>query len=184
MFGNLSIYIRLTILSAILSFTVCSPGMAHADQKRRDKADIPEAFRATDHPLPRFASLAADKVNMRAGPTRDYPVQWVYKRKNLPVEIVLEYESWRKVRDPAGDTGWIHQSLLSAKRYVRIDHSRDVIAREEPRGDSQPAIRLKPDVIARLKQCQKRYCKLSVGGYQGWVQRKMLWGVYADEKLD
>jgi SH3-like domain-containing protein len=121
---------------------------------------------------------------MRAGPARDYPVQWVYTRKNLPVEITLEYGSWRKIRDPDGDTGWIHQSLLSPHRYARIEHRDEVIAYRRPDHNSQPAIRLEPGVIARLKQCERQFCELNVGGYAGWVQRKMLWGIYAEEKLD
>ena len=180
----MSFYIRLIIFIAIFCLFVVNAVSVEAGQKRSAGDDIPETFRSTGQPLPRFASLAADKVNMRAGPARDYPVQWVYTRKNLPVEITLEYGSWRKIRDPEGDTGWVHQSLLSPKRYVRIESRREVIARRRPDRTSKPAIRLEAGVIARLKQCEKKYCKLNVGGYSGWVRRKMLWGIYADEKLD
>src|ERR1700757_4096765 len=71
-------------------------------------------------PLPRFASLRSDEVNVRTGPGTRYPVDWVFKRKGMPVEIVAEFENWRKNRDLQGASGWVHQSLLTGKRSFLI----------------------------------------------------------------
>src|SRR3990167_9515481 len=73
-------------------------------------------LQASGLPLPRFVSLRAEEVNMRAGPGVRYPVDWVYKRKNMPVEVIAEFGTWRKVRDIQGTQGWIHQSMLSSNR--------------------------------------------------------------------
>ena len=76
------------------------------------------ALAATDSglPVPRFVTLRADKVNVRAGPGARYPVEWVFERKGMPVEIVAEFDTWRKVRDIQGTEGWVHQNLLSSRR--------------------------------------------------------------------
>ena len=66
-------------------------------------------------PIPRFVSLSADKVFVRTGPALRYPIKWVYQRENMPVEIIQEFDTWRKIRDMDGDDGWVHQSLLSAR---------------------------------------------------------------------
>src|SRR5215471_20860346 len=71
-------------------------------------------------PIPRFATLKSDEVNVRTGPGSRYPVDWVFKRKGMPVEIVAEYEVWRKIRDWQGASGWVHQSLLTGKRSFII----------------------------------------------------------------
>jgi len=78
------------------------------------------AFRSTELPLPRFVSLRSDKVFMRFGPGKQYPIKWVYERKWLPVEIILEFDTWRKIRDHAGEEGWVHQSLLSDRRETAL----------------------------------------------------------------
>ena len=75
-------------------------------------------------PLPRFVSLRADQVNLRTGPGVQYPVEWVYQRKDLPVEIITEYRTWRKIRDWQSTQGWVHQSMLSGKRSIIVTGKR------------------------------------------------------------
>src|SRR5258708_20816133 len=76
--------------------------------------------KGTGLPLPRFASLRADEVNVRAGPGARYPIEWVFKRKGMPVEIVAEYENYRKIKDWQGAGGWAHHSLLPGQRTFII----------------------------------------------------------------
>ncbi len=76
--------------------------------------------KSTGLPLPRYVSLRAEEVNMRTGPGVRYPVDWVYKRRNLPVEIIAEFGTWRKIRDVEGAQGWIHQSMLSNRRTFSV----------------------------------------------------------------
>ena len=71
---------------------------------------------ATSLPLPRFAALRSDEVNLRAGPGTRYPIEWVYKRRELPVQIQREFEVWRLVQDPDGIKGWVHQATLTGRR--------------------------------------------------------------------
>ena len=79
-----------------------------------------QAGRSTGLPLPRFVSLAADRVNVRFGPGKQYPINWVFARKGLPVEIIEEFDTWRKIRDYDGEEGWIHSSLLSSRRTIMV----------------------------------------------------------------
>ena len=70
--------------------------------------------------LPRFISLRADRVNMRTGPGGQYPIEWLYRRRSLPVEVIAEYKNWRKIRDWQGTQGWVHQSMLSRHRTIIV----------------------------------------------------------------
>src|SRR5579864_875220 len=101
---------------ALTAFGLCVPpllpaGLAAGEAQAADK-NAP-VHRGSGLPIPRFASLRSDEVNVRTGPGTRYPVDWVFKRKGMPVEIVAEYENWRKIRDWQGASGWVHQSLLS-----------------------------------------------------------------------
>ncbi|HKH69397.1 MAG TPA: SH3 domain-containing protein, partial [Reyranella sp.] len=77
-----------------------------------DKSAAAQQRKGSGLPIPRFASLRSDEVNVRTGPGPRYPIDWVFKRKAMPVEIVAEFENWRKIRDWQGASGWVHQSLL------------------------------------------------------------------------
>lgn len=137
----------------------------------------------TGLPLPRFASLAADEVNLRTGPGQRYPIVWIYKKKGLPVEIMNEFDTWRKIRDVTGDEGWVHQSMLSGRRYGII---RETIAylHTKPLLDSVPVVRLEPGVMVRMPECLKDWCRLRLDTFEGWAKKVNLWGVYNDEKFE
>ena len=120
-------------------------------------------FRSTDLPLPRFVSLDASKVYSRAGPGQNYPIKWVYQKESLPVEIIQEYEGWRKVRDIKGDVGWIHKTLLTGKRTVLVQSKDIVFLHEKNNQDSRVKVHLEPGVIAKLELCQKSWCKIKTG---------------------
>ena len=143
------------------------------------------ALAATDSslPVPRFVTLRADKVNVRAGPGARYPVEWVFERKGMPVEIVAEFDTWRKVRDIQGTEGWVHQNLLSSRRGVVITGVVRTL-RREPREDSAAVARAEPDVIGQLLECQAEWCRVEVAGLRGWLKRGELWGVYPHEKVE
>lgn len=142
-------------------------------------------FRSTKYPLPRYVSLRADEVYVRSGPGERYPVKWIYRKNRLPVEIILEYENWRKIRDFQGEEGWVHQSLLSGNRTGLI-RSEDgtVNVYEKPDTTVRLAARAENLAVVDLKKCQPDWCNISASGYGGWVQRKFIWGVYADENFD
>ena len=132
--------------------------------------------------LPRFVSLRANEVNVRTGPGTRFPIKWVLKRRSLPVEIVAEFENWRKIRDWQNGTGWVHQSTLTGKRTVFIvDRTRTL--RREPSKRAAPVARAEPKVIGRLLACNGRWCRVQILGYRGWLLRTEFWGVYPDETV-
>lgn len=140
------------------------------------------AQQRSDLPVPRYVSLRSDEVNVRAGPGRQYPVEWVLRRRNLPVEILAEFELWRKIRDPQGAEGWVHHSMLSGRRRAVVTgQMRTLLRRPDPQ--SNPVARVEPGVIAELLECEGEWCRLDAGGFRGWLRRAELWGVYANETV-
>lgn len=136
-------------------------------------------------PLPRFASLRAGEVNVRTGPGVQYPVDWVFQRQGLPVEVIAEYRTWRKIRDWQGTQGWVHQSLLAGKRTVIvIGGTRALLAK--PEADAKAVVQLEAGVVANLVNCpeQSTWCRIEVDGFDGWLRRVDFWGVLKDEVTD
>ncbi len=145
-------------------------------------------YRSSGLPLPRFVSLAKDEVNVRAGPGKQYPVKWVVMRKGLPVEVILEFEHWRKVKDHEGQEGWVYHTLLSGKRTALIIGDENIPAYEQSTYDNTKKTRiniyLEPLSKVSVEKCDRFSCKVSAVGYSGWVERKSLWGVYEHENID
>lgn len=137
-------------------------------------------------PLPRFVSLRSDQVNMRAGPGVRYPVDWVYLRRNLPVEVIAEFDTWRKIRDPDGAEGWVHQSMLAGRRTMIVSAAEKVMLRRTADGSATAAAWLEPGVQGKLIQCprESQFCRIEVDAYQGWLKRSELWGVYKAEVVE
>jgi SH3-like domain-containing protein len=136
-------------------------------------------------PLPRFVSLRSDEVNLRTGPGVRYPVDWIYTRRDLPVEVIAEFEAWRKIRDWQGAEGWVHQSMLSARRMVVVTGSQRLL-RAEPDEKSPALAKLDANVVGRLFSCPKAkiYCRVDVDNIQGWLKRDEFWGVYSGEFIE
>ncbi|MEM8833114.1 MAG: SH3 domain-containing protein [Pseudomonadota bacterium] len=135
-------------------------------------------------PIPRFISLAKNKVFMRTGPGLRYPIRWVYTKKQMPIEVIQEFDTWRKVRDVDGAEGWIHQSLLSGKRTALAQGEEGAIMLKKPESAARPVAMIESGVILTLESCAQKWCKATVDGFKGWIEKKSLWGVYADEELD
>jgi SH3-like domain-containing protein len=138
-------------------------------------------------PVPRYVSLKSDHVNVRAGPTKDNDVAWVYTRSGLPVEITAEFENWRRVRDSEGAEGWVYHSLLSGRRTAVITmKTKDELAPLYDRADETSAVaaRLQAGVVAQVKKCTSGWCRVTGNGFDGWIEQQRLWGVYANEKVD
>lgn len=141
-----------------------------------------QAGRTTGLPLPRFVSLGADEVNLRFGPGEGYPIAWILTREGLPVEIVEEFDTWRKVRLHDGDLGWIHGSLLSSRRTVLVADAIRAL-RQTPDPDARIVLRAEPGVIGQLLDCDGSWCRVEIEGRRGWLQRAEFWGVLPDETL-
>lgn len=134
------------------------------------------SFAKSGLPVPRFVSLGTDKANLRSGPGKRYPIGWVFVRRGLPLEVIAEYEQWRKIRDVDGAVGWIHRSLLSNRHNATVtgQHPRPLLRQPEPNADV--IAHLEPGVIGRLINCEKNWCHFEVGGRRGWINRSNLWG--------
>lgn len=137
--------------------------------------------------LPRFVSLKSDRVNVRRGPSSDHAIAWVYNRKALPVEIIAEFEHWRRVRDSDGEEGWVYQSLLTGRRTAVVApwiQGKTVPMLHDPETQASVVALLGPGVIGEVESCSGSWCRLSVGGYEGWLDQAMLWGVYPGERIE
>lgn len=171
-----------TALAALIAVLMAGPVALAADAQAKGASGLP---------LPRFASLKSDRVNLRAGPSTEYPTSWVYKRAGLPLEIVKEFEGWREVRDADGSSGWVLQSFLSGRRTALV------LPWEVKAGKPVPQVALKSSdsasagataqieagVIANLHACDRKWCYVTVGDFRGYLEQKQLWGVYENEVI-
>ena len=123
-----------------------------------------------------FLTLRNDKVNLRQGPSFDYPVKIFYKKKFLPVLIQDKSDNFRKVRDHENNSGWIHISQLSKKKAaITIDD--DLILFSNSTIYSNPLAILKKGRLVRIIKCKDEWCKINTGEFKGWLQKKSLWGL-------
>jgi SH3-like domain-containing protein len=147
----------------------------------------PATGSVTGLPLPRFAALRSDEVNMRSGPGTRFPIEWTYQRRELPVEIVREFELWRRIRDPEGTEGWVHQSTLMGRRsfIVRGAPGSEVMLRRRAEDQAQPVARLRPGVVGRLRACEPNspWCEAQIGEFRGHIKRADIWGVGPAEEV-
>lgn len=141
------------------------------------------AVKTSGLPVPRFVTLRSNEVNVRTGPGSRYPIEWVFTRKDMPVEITQEFDTWRRIRDWEGSEGWVHQSMLSGRRGAVITGDVRTL-REEPSQAAAVVARAKPGVIGSLKKCLNGWCQLDIQGYRGWLAQGEFWGAYTNEKVD
>lgn len=134
----------------------------------------------TGMPMPRFAVLTRDEVNVRTGPGERYPIDWVFTRKHMPVQIVGEYEHWRKIRDFEGTEGWVHKAMLSGQKAVMFIKG-GFMLRREASYNSAPVVKVEQTVTANLEECVDGWCFVEVGGFKGWAQHDYLWGVETED---
>ena len=139
-------------------------------------------------PLPRFVSLADDRVNARAGPGFRFPINWVYLRKGFPVEVIDEFGHWRRTKDIDGVMGWIHLSMLSGKRAVIVVSNDPNVVRptlhRHPNKQSTPVARAEAGVHGRLLECvEEGWCRVELTPFRGWLRREVLWGIYEEEQI-
>ena len=149
--------------------------------------EAPRPLGPSGLPIPRFVSLKAEKVNVRRGPSSDHAVAWVFQRKGLPVEIVAEFENWRRVRDSDGSEGWILQNMLSGKRTAVIapwKQGQSLPLRSSAGETGGLVAKIGTGVVADIEACDGNWCELTAAGYDGYVEQTQLWGVYPGEKVD
>lgn len=170
-----------TLLAALIGFTTAVVSAQPAFAQSAGKG-------ASGLPLPRFVSLKSKRVNIRIGPSTDYPVSWMYLKSGTPMEIIQEYDNWRRVRDAEGTEGWVNQALLSGERtaiaapWMR-GKGDDVFVnmRREPQNGSAVVAKLQPGVVIQMNQCNGDWCHAIAGAAEGWVSQAEIWGAYPGE---
>lgn len=139
------------------------------------------------YPLPRFVSLKSDRVNVRLGPSREHDIAWTFVKSGLPVEIVQEFDNWRRIRDWEGKEGWVFHSLLSGRRTALVtpwEKSNRTPLRQRSKSDAIIVAELDPFVLATVTECSGGWCKVQGEGFEGWLDQTRLFGVYPDELFE
>ena len=124
-----------------------------------------------------FLSLKNNKVNLRQGPSFEYPIKLTYKKKYLPILILGKSETWRKIKDFESNSGWIHVSQLSKKKSA-INKKNNSVLYKKPTIYSKPIAKLEIGRLMLIKKCKTKWCKITSGGYEGWIFKSSLWGKF------
>ncbi len=153
--------------------------------------------RETGLPLPRFVSLKFNKVNLRVGPGRKYTINWLYKMRGLPVEIIQEFDQWRRIRDSEGTTGWVLNSQLSSRRtgivapwekpkiaFGDTVRASFINGKGEASDDSSTVAHLQAGLMVSIGECESRWCEVEAQDTKFWLQQDHIWGVYPGELVD
>jgi SH3-like domain-containing protein len=138
-------------------------------------------------PIPRFVSLKSAEVNVRRGPGVDHETAWTFKRMALPVEITAEWDTWRRVRYVDGSEGWVLGALLSGKRTVMIapwSKEPTLPLRARAKEDARITARLEPNVLANIKICDGKWCRIEGKDFEGWIAQGNVWGAYPNEIVE
>lgn len=177
--------VRMTTKSAIrffaalfLSVLLIAPVLVQAQTTKTGQ---------TGYPVPRFVSLKSDRVNVRVGPSREHDIAWTYVKSGLPVEIIQEFDNWRRIRDWEGKEGWVFHSLLSGRRTALVtpwEKSNRTPLRQRSKSDAIIVAELEPFVLADVKECSGGWCKVQGEKFEGWLDQTRLFGVYPDELFE
>ncbi len=136
--------------------------------------------------IPRFVSLRSNHINARSGPGARYPIEWVYMQKSAPVKIIAEFELWRKIKDWQGSESWVHKSMLSGKRSVKVitPGENNVYAKDDFK--AKIIAKVEDEVVGEIEKCpvNNSFCKIKFASITGWVPRQNLYGIYPEEIID
>ena len=123
-----------------------------------------------------FRTLRNDKVNLRQGPSFEYPIKIIYKKKFLPLLIQDSSDNFRKVRDHENNTGWIHISQLSKKKAAIVISDNEIMFKSSTIFSNPVAI-LKEGRFVKIKKCKELWCKVETNDHKGWIKKDSLWGL-------
>jgi len=135
--------------------------------------------------LPRMVSLRSSLVNARSGPGIRYPIEWVYKQKGAPVEIVSEFELWRKIKDWEGSETWVHKAMLSDRRFARVTTPGENNIYAKPENGAKVVAKVEDGAVGEIEECPAKsdMCLIKFDNVQGWMQRSVLFGIYDEEEI-
>ena len=157
---------------------MCSFNFAQAQQSANDGE--------SGLSLPRFVSLRSNHINARSGPGSRYPIEWVYMQKSAPVEVVAEFELWRKIKDWQGSETWVHKSMLVGKRFAKVTTlgENNIYAKQDDK--SKVVAKVEDETIAEIVKCTKSsdFCLVKFNSVEGWMPRQSLYGIYEEEQIE
>lgn len=134
-------------------------------------------------PVPYFVSLGSGEVNLRTGPGVRYPIDWVYQRRAIPVEVIGVFDHWRQIRDWQGTEGWVHQNMLSTRRTLIVTGNQRTL-RREPNADATAIAEVGPGVLGEIRGCEGDWCEVEIAGRAGFLPREAFWGTYPAETIE
>lgn len=132
--------------------------------------------------VPRFVSIKPSKAYLRAGPGERFPVEWVYVRPGLPVEVISEWGIWRQLRDSEGTVGWMNKNLLTGERHAIVTRTVRTLY-EGPDLQAKIVWRIEPGAVVAVVMCDGQWCRVTRDGKAGYILRSQLWGVYDTETI-
>lgn len=180
--ANLVKIISVVTAVAFISLSLNNTAYAQSEEK------ITTPVGKSGLPLPRFVSLKTARANIRVGPGREYAVSWLFVKAGLPVEIIQEYDNWRRIRDADGTEGWIYQALLSGKRtaitapWEKSGRLLELLTSPVPTANI--VAKVEAGVIANIEECTGEWCLLKIDKIRGWLPQRELWGAYPGEVFD
>ncbi len=178
--------LRLIASAALLGVLIHSPLASAQGAAATGQATI--TLGPSGLPLPRFVSLKPSRVNSRVGPGANYSVNWMYVKAGLPMEVIQEFDTWRRVRDSDGAEGWINQSMLSGRRTAIVtpwQRNKDVRVNRlyKPNKDARVIAMIEPGVMGTIKACDGQWCEMTFDGHTGWLAQSLVWGAYPGEHV-
>ena len=182
-----SVFVALAVAGAVMiAAPVTTQAQANTEPSMKTGSSVKTG--PSGLPLPRFVSLKSGRVNMRIGPGLSYAVNWMYLKSGLPVEIIQEYDNWRRVRDAEGAEGWINQALLSGRRtgiaapwFKGKEAAIELFAK--PEEEARAVVRVEPGAIGSIKACNGDWCEMEFAGHSGWINQSLVWGAYPGEAV-
>lgn len=179
--------------AALLCLPAASGGIAQADDRIATaalEAGAPERApgTATGLPVPRYVSLKSGRANVRRGPGTDFPIDWVYRKTGVPLEVIAESNNWRRIRDHEGDGGWIWHTMLAGERSAIVDVAAadggPVALHAEAGAEAEIVAYAEKGLVARVTACTGSWCHVEAQGQEGWMAQSALWGVYPGERFE
>ncbi|HRJ11958.1 MAG TPA: SH3 domain-containing protein [Alphaproteobacteria bacterium] len=139
------------------------------------QAAEPDEQQTESRALPRFVTIKAKEINIRTGPGERYPIDWVMQAKGWPLQVVAEYENWRRVKDWEGNMGWVHRAMLSNARAGVVQVETTTL-RRAPSAEGTPLAHVKQGTHAEIKKCDAGWCQVEFDEASGWIPAKTIWG--------
>ncbi len=168
LYKNISMKIIIAFISIIIFSQICNA----------------EIGKETGLKIPRYISLKSNDANIRVGPSKNYPIEIKYIKKNYPLKVLEEYEDWRKVEDFQKNFGWIHKSLISGNRTGIVLSNDNKIIKLLNTLNGNVIGEIGSGNIVFLEKCKIDWCLVSFGDYRGWIDKKNIWGIKEKEIIN